>query len=144
MRGDLEELYAYALLLIVGFPVERAYSRCVDTLFQEDPENDLLTALIWEKNIKNAVSHVQGVIDPVRLDRERLGKSLMALLKREYLACTNYEQFARNAYSVWTLLPYEIGKEDPLFYLCYADDPLGYDDEKGSREICEEAFNFYQ
>lgn len=84
----------------MGFPVERAYSRCVDALFQEDAENDLLAALIWEKKIKNAVLHVQGAIDPMRLDRERFGKSLMALLKREYLACTNYELFARNAYSV--------------------------------------------
>lgn len=139
----MEELYAYMLLLIVGFPVERAYTSCVDTLFSEDPENDLLMTLIWEKNIKNAVFEMQCSIDPMRLDRERFGKSLMALLKREYLVCANYEDFAQRAYSVWSLLPYVIGQEDPFFYLCYADDPLGYGDEEGSREIYEEAFDFY-
>lgn len=139
----MEELFACALLLIVGFPVEQAYTDCVDTLFAKDPENDLLTTLIWEQNLKNAVLRVQRGIDPMRLNRERFGKCLMALLKQKYLACTNYERFAQSAYSVWRLLPYEISKENPFFYLCYADDPLGFGDEKGSREIYEEAFNFY-
>ena len=46
-------------------------------------------------------------------------------------------------YRLWTLLPKKIKLEEPFYILSYADDCLGYGDEKQCRELYENALNYY-
>lgn len=72
------------------------------------------------------------------------GKKLALLLEKHYDMCPDKKKFGEKTYSLWRILPWAVSGEDPFRMLSYADDPLSYGDEEGSKGIYQEIFDFYK
>lgn len=139
----MEELLVYALLLYEGLAVESEYSKRLDGLFLDNPENEDLLHLEWETDIKNAITYVRTHIEYKNLDLDWFGRTLMSKLKVVYENCSDIKFFASRMYSLWKNLPRNIQNIDPFWTLCYADDPLSWGDEEQTRNIYEYMLNYY-
>ncbi len=139
----MEELLVYALLLYEGLAVESEYSKRLDELFLDNPENEDLLHLEWETDIKNAITYVRTHIEYKNLDLDWFGRTLMSKLKVVYENCSDIKFFASRMYSLWKNLPRNIQNIDPFWTLCYADDPLSWGDEEQTRNIYEYMLNYY-
>lgn len=140
----MEELLVYAILLYEGLVTEIEYSKRLDKLFLNNPENDDLLYLEWETDIKKAIIYVRTHIDYKNLDIERFGRILMSILKETYVKCSDIKCFANRMYSLWESLPGNIQDVEPFWTLCYADDPLSWVDEKQTRNIYEHMLSYYK
>ena len=139
----MEELLVYAILLYEGLVTEIEYSKQLDKLFLNNPENDDLIYLEWETDIKKAIIYVRTHIDYKNLDIERFGRILMSKLKDTYVKYSDIKCFANRMYSLWESLPGNIQDVEPFWTLCYADDPLSWGDEKQTRIIYEHMLSYY-
>ena len=91
---------------------------------------------------KDAMLHIRHLINVLSFDTMEFGKQLMSKIKPLY-AGNNIADFGKAMYRLWTLLPEKIKLEEPFHILSYADDCLGYGDEKQCRELYENALNYY-
>ncbi len=140
----MEELFVYAILLYEDLATENEYKKRLDELFLNDPENDDLLYLEWETDIKKAIIYVRTHIDYKNLDVERFGRILMSKLKVVYANCSDIKCFAGRMYGLWESLPGNIQNIEPLWTLCYADDPLSWGDEEQTRNIYERMLDYYK
>lgn len=140
----MEELLVYALLLYEELVAEDEYYKRLDELFLKTPENDDLLYLESETDIKKAIIYVRTHIDYRNLDAERFGRILMDELKAVYINCPDIKYFADRMYGLWADLPGNIQNMEPFQTLCYADDPLSWNDEAQTRNIYERMLNYYQ
>lgn len=140
----MEELLVYALLLYEELVAEDEYYKRLDELFLKTPENDDLLYLESETDIKKAIIYVRTHIDYRNLDAERFGRILMDELKAVYINCPDIKYFADRMYGLWAALPGNIQNMEPFQTLCYADDPLSWNDEAQTRNIYERMLNYYQ
>ena len=140
----MEELLVYALLLYEELVAEDEYYKRLDELFLKTPENDDLLYLESETDIKKAIIYVRTHIDYKNLDAERFGRILMDELKAVYINCPDIKYFAVRMYGLWADLPGNIQNMEPFQTLCYADDPLSWNDEAQTRNIYERMLNYYQ
>lgn len=137
----MEELFVYALLYSEGFDVWPLYADMLDKLFIEDPENEIYLSLEGMAS-KEAVLHTLSFMNESEFDTEYFGKILMQSLLQIY-ENTDIKLFARKMYSLWNKLPRHIGRNEPFFTLCYADDCLSYHDEEQCRQLYEKAMYYY-
>lgn len=137
----MEELFVYALLYCESFDVWLLYSRALDKLFMEEPENE--TYLLLEgMTPKEAVLHSISIMHQCEFDTIYFGKILMKSLQQFY-EDTAIEVFAEKMYSLWNKLPASIDKSEPFLTLCYADDCLSYGGESQCRHLYEKAMHYY-
>ena len=97
----MEEMLVYALLLYEGIVTEDEYSKRLDELFLNNPEDDDLLHLEWETDIKKAIIYVRTHTDYKNLDLERFGRVLMSKLEVVYANCTDIQDFAGRMYCLW-------------------------------------------
>lgn len=140
----MEELLVYAILLYEELVTENEYSKRLDELFLNNPEDDDLLCLEWETDIKKAIIYVRTHIDYKSLNYEQFGRILMSKLKVAYQNCSDIKYFANRMYSLWESLPGNIQNIEPFFTLSYADDPLSWGDEEQTRNIYEYMLNYYK
>ncbi len=140
----MEELFVYAILLYEDLVTENEYSKRLDELFLNNPENGDLLCLEWETDIKKAIIYIRAHIDYNNLEIERFGRILMGKLKTAYVNCPDIKCFASQMYSLWKSLPGNIQYIEPFWALCYADDPLSWGDEEQSRNIYEHMLDYYK
>ena len=134
----------YAVLLYEELLTENEYSKRLDELFLNNPEDDDLLYLEWETDIKKAIIYVRTHIDYKNLDLERFGRILMSKLKMVYVNCSDIKCFANRMYSLWESLPGNIQDIEPFWTLSYADDPLSWGDEEQTRDIYEHMLSYYK
>ncbi len=140
----MEELLVYAILLYEDLVTENEYSKRLDELFLNDPENEDLLYLEWETDIKKAIIYIRTNIDYNNLDIERFGRILINKLKAVYVNCSDIKCFASRMYNLWESLPGGIQNIEPFWTLCYADDPLSWGDEEQTRNIYEYMLDYYK
>ena len=140
----MEELLAYAILLFEKIIAEEIYENRLYEMFIEDCKNEMLLYLVWENNIKNAISFIRTNVDYDNFNHKIFGKVLMGLLKKYYSYCKDIYLFGYKMYTLWESLPGNIQDIEPFWTLSYADDPLSWKDEQQSRELYEKAFNYYE
>ena len=140
----MEELYIFALLLNEEIIPAESYFRRLDTLFLDNPKNELLLRLEWETNISEAILYIKKRIDSNILNYELFGKILMEKIKTYYENNPDITIFADKMYHLWKSLPETLQKKEPFFALCYADDPLSWGDEKQTRELYAHMMNYYK
>ena len=140
----MEELLVYALLLYEGLVTEDEYSKRLDELFLNNPEDDDLLHLEWETDIKKAIIYVRTHTDYKNLDLERFGRVLMSRLKVVYANCPDIKYFADLMFGLWESLPGNIQNIEPFWTLFYADDPLSWGDEEQTRSIYEHMLSYYK
>lgn len=143
MENILEELLVYALLLGEDIVSEEEYQHRLDSLFIENPTDDILLELeFMSSDIRESIIHIRTHVDYSNLNYAAFGTILMQKLKEHY-ENTELKRFAEMAYALWESLPGNIQDKEPFWTLCYADDPLSWGDEMQTREIYEHMLNYY-
>lgn len=137
----MEELLVYSLLYDVGYEKVNEYEETLNRLFLNNPEDRNLLDL-EEMAFKDAMFHLRHLINALSFDTMEFGKQLMSKIKPLYDG-NNIADFGQAMYRLFTLLPEKIKLEEPFYILSYADDCLGYGDEKHCRELYENALNYY-
>ena len=141
-----EKTYAIIVLFLAGMITPDDYNSCLDKIFLENPENDLLTDLEFASNdFDETRSIINEYILKTKLniDYSVFGSALFEKISEVYNNnITDIEFFACKAYSVWKLLPHEISAKEPFWTLSYADECLSYGDEKQTRKLYEETFSY--
>ena len=137
----MEKLLVYILLEAVGFDTYHLYKNTLYEMLENDAQNNIMLDLAGRDH-KDTVLHMLSVLKKGRFDKELFGKELMNELLKIYRGC-EINDFAKRMYRLWTYLPSSMCEEDPFFFFLYADEPLLYGDQKHSRELYEEALNYY-
>ena len=132
-----------AILFYEGLATAEEYGKRLDELFLQNPANEDLLYLEWERDIKKAVVYIRTHVDCNALDLEQFGRNLMEKLKPIYANSLDIKAFASQMYSLWESLPGNIQDMEPFWTLCYADDPLSWGDETQTRSIYEGMLNYY-
>ena len=139
----MEELFVYAILCGVGFEKYDKYEHTLERLLEWNPTDEMLLDLYGRK-YKDALLHIDSIMNEYALDCELFGKCLMKELKEIYLS-VEISEFGKKMYELWNRLPSVIDEmEEPFHILSYADDCLSYGDEKQCRELYESMFAFYE
>lgn len=137
----MEELFVYSLLYVIGYEKVDEYEETLDRLFLNNPDDGNLLDLEGMA-FKEAMLHLYHLMKVLSFDTIEFGKQLMSKIKPIYDG-NNIADFGKAMYRLWTVLPDEIIREEPFYILSYADDCLGYGDEKQCRELYEHAMNYY-
>ena len=140
----MEELFVYLILLYEKIITYDLYQKKLDSLFIENPNNEILLNLEWETDIERIRFYFRTNLDCQNLDYELFGKILMSKLKEYYNNCSDINIFANKMYSIWTNIPSFVQNKEPFWTLSYADDPLAYGDEEQVRFLCEKMLNYYK
>lgn len=139
----MEELLAYAYLLGMNLISEDIYEERLNELFLKNPtDEDLLELEYLNGNRKETVIYIRNHINYDIMDIEKFGRSLCDLLRPVYESMDIYG-FGKVMYSLWKELPNNLQMEKPFWILSYADEPLSWGDEKQSKELYEEMFDYY-
>ena len=99
----MEELLVYAILFYEGLATAEEYGKRLDELFLQNPANEDLLYLEWERDIKKAVVYIRTHVDCNALDLEQFGRNLMEKLKPIYANSLDIKAFASQMYSLWRL-----------------------------------------
>lgn len=134
----------YAILIYAGLATENEYSKRLDELFLNTPENDDLLYLECETDIKKAIIYIKAYFDCENLDCEQFGIILMNKLKTIYTNCSDIKYFVSRMFRLWESLPGNIQNIEPFWTLSYADDPLSWEDEEQTRNIYAHMLNYYK
>lgn len=140
----MEELLAYTILFKEELLNEEEYEERLHTLFLQEPENEMLLELEWEKDKRQRLKAIWAGVDCCRLQLDRFGKALMKELEKHYASCGDIDVFSGTMYSLWESLPGNLQSQPPFCCLSYADDLLAYGDEEGTRSIYEEMLGYYR
>lgn len=137
----MEELFVYSLLYGVGYEKVNEYEETINRLFLNNPEDRNLLDLEGMA-FKDAMFHLCHLINVLSFDTIEFGKQLMSKIKPIYDG-NDIANFGKTMYRLWNLLPDKIKQEEPFYILSYADDCLGYGDEKQCRNLYEYILNYY-
>lgn len=138
----MEELFVYSVLWCVGYEKYDEYRDKLDSLFLDNPENEILLDLEG-REYKDAMLHLCHLLESEDFDVDEFGKQLMDKLRFIYEDSTLME-FARKMPKIWNRLPEKIDCEEPFHTLNFADDCLSYGDEQQCRELYEKALYYYE
>ncbi len=141
----MEEIYALAIMLSAGFPVEEEYRQALDEQFSKNDQDPDLLYLEFEPDLKAAMLHVLSHFEAKISSHAVFGKGFMEKLKPFYTP-DDLATFTKKLYGLWRLLPEDLAYENPFHIMCYADefaDTEVYYDLSQCRELCEKMLNFY-
>ena len=93
-------------------------------------------------DIKGSCLYLKAHFNYAEFNADKFGQFLMRKLAVLYKQ-NKLRHFAAKMYSLWQNLPDNISCEEPFWTLCYADDPLSWEDEKQCRELYEYMLNYY-
>ena len=85
----MEELFVYLILLYEKIITYDLYQKKLDSLFIENPNNEILLNLEWETDIERIRFYFRTNLDCQNLDYELFGKILMSKLKEYYNNCSD-------------------------------------------------------
>ena len=140
-----EELLVYAILFHEGILVtEDLYQKRLDELFLENPDNEILLDLEWERDTKKAIIYIRTQVNYKKLNEDKFGMILMEKLKEYYDQCSDVRLFSDRMYSLWESIPGQIQDNEPFWTLSYADDPLSWGDEREVQLTYEAMLNYYK
>lgn len=143
----MESLFAYSYLWAWGFCSMQEYNTYLDSMFSKTPDDELLLELEeCADNYKNTFARLKRYFEYEinGFDSDRFGKILFEGLETAYNSgFYDIVEFGKSCYKMWNMLPDFLNHEQPFYVLCYADDPLSWGDEKQTRTLYEDAFNFY-
>lgn len=139
----MEELLVYAILICEGFALEDEFQSCLDEMFINNPNNNVLLELECMNNIKNQVVYIRVNFDYNNINIESFGKTLMKKLRILYYS-TDLTYFASKMYQVWKSLPDNIQDIKPFQTLVYGDDLLSFNGKKQTKAIIEKMLNYYE
>lgn len=141
----MEILLACAVLMDCDLLTEKEYRDCLDKLFLEMPNNNLLLELEWQSNhIKQSLISIRKYFGVHKIDSKTFGTFLLGKIKDIYQSKKmNINEFGSLTYLVWESLPSPVQDIEPFYTLAYADNPLSWGDENQTREIYESMLNFY-
>ena len=137
----MEELIVEAFLCQIGCSNTENFESVLNRLFLEDSANEFLLDL-EQREYKDAILHLNSLIDTCTFDKDLFGKILMEKLRFLY-SDMELAEFANKMYELWNLLPNSLAEENPFHILSYADDCLSYGDEKQCQELYERALKNY-
>lgn len=144
----MESLFAYSYLWAWGFCSMQKYNACLDKMFSDAPDNEVLLELEeCSDNCKNTFARLRRFFEyeTNSFDSDKFGKTLFHGLEVAYKSKVySINEFGSRCYELWNTLPGFLDKQQPFWTLSYADDPLSWGDEKQSRTLYEEAFSFYK
>lgn len=139
----MEELFAYAYLMIASPDFDALYEEKLHKLFLDCPDNDdLLHLESLCGDVKETLIYISMHVNYHLINIEKFGGHLMNLLKPIY-ETVDITKFASSLYNIWQLLWGGITNQEPFFIMNYAEDHLSYGDEKEARELCENMLSFY-
>ena len=143
----MEALLADVLLWREGLMGAEECRAEVDRLFLEDPEDELLLELEWGfRDMKGLAARVWRYWGEHtgEFSAEAFGRVLMGRIREVYYGeGLDIRAFAGRMYSLWKGLPPWLQKTEPFWTLCYADDPLSWDDEAQTRALYENMLRYY-
>ncbi len=144
----MERLICKSLLWKIGFPNREDYNKTLDEIFLANSNNDMLLEL------ESCSSNCETTFDILQqywkyecndFSVDTFGKCLLEDLKTMYFSnIFPIENYAKMCYALWQQLPSELNTIEPFHTLSYADDPLSWSDEKLTRKLYEELFEFYK
>lgn len=144
----LEMLFAYAYLWAFGFCSMQEYNECLDKMFLETPDVDVLLELeTCSFNYKDTFFRLKRYFEyeSNSFDVYQFGKTLFTGLEIIYNSnLYPIAEYSKMTYELWNLLPGTLRDEQPFWALSYADEPLSWGDEQQTRAMYEEAFSFYR
>lgn len=144
----MEFLFAHAYLCLFGFYSMQEYNKYLDNKFLENPNDEILLELEeCSSSCKDSFALLKRYFEyeTNNFNYYLFGKTLFAGLEKAYENdIYTITQFGRRCYNLWNLLPERVSMDEPFYTLNYADDCLSYGDEKRTRELYEEAFEFYK
>lgn len=147
MENGIEKLVALCYLWVFGLDDKDDYYTELDRLFMANPEDDLLLELEGLGDDRAAAwARLEWVESLLNVDL--FGKELFAALEKVYNENRfSLAEFGRRCYEMYFGLPYkpyQYEHIEPFLTLTYATDPLSYGDEGHSRDLFEDAFNYYK
>ena len=144
----MERLICKSLLWKIGFTNGDDYNKTLDEMFIANSDSDMLLEL------ESCSSDCDTTFDVLQrywkygcnnFSNDVFGKCILQDLKEIYFAnIFTIELYAKMCYSLWKHLPSEINAIEPFHTLSYAVDPLSWNDEKQTRKLYEELFDFYK
>lgn len=144
----MESLFAYSYLWAWGFCSTQKYNECLDKMFSDAPDNELLLELEeCSNNYKDTFARLKRFFEYETdyFDSDKFGKILFKGLETAYKSRVySLAEFGSRCYELWNTLPGFLNKQQPFWTLSYADDSLSWGDEKQSRILYEETFSFYE
>lgn len=150
-----ERLIVYLILFSVGFEIEIEYNEYLDSEFIGTSNSDRsYSALLLEleccssnrnKTIEILNQFFWQYYNNDNFNIVAFGLFLIESLKKIYLQSEiDIREYGKKVYMIWRGLPNEMRDRKPFFIMNYADDPLSWGDEKQTRQIYEELFNYFE
>lgn len=143
----MEKLICKSLLWKVNLTNGEDYNTTLDNLFLENADDLLL-------ELESCSSDCDATFDVLQrywkyeikaFSVDDFGKCLLEDLKTIYFSNTiTVTEFGKRCYSLWQQLPSEIQMKEPFHMLSYADEPLSWGDERQTRKLYENLFDYYQ
>lgn len=144
----MERLICKSLLWKIGLTTGEDYNKTLDEMFLTNSNNDMLLELeSCSSNCKTTFDVLQRYWKYKCNDFsvDTFGKCLLEDLKTTYFSnIFSIENYVKMCYSLWQHLPSELNTIEPFHTLSYADDPLSWNDEKQTKKLYEELFEFYK
>ena len=144
----MEQLICKSILWKIGFTNGDEYNRTLDEMFLKKQTSDILLEL------ESAPSNCDTAFDVLQryweyevedFSVETFGKCILEDLSKIYYSNSyTIKNFAQMCYSLWQLLPDDLNTLEPFHTLCYADDPLCWNNEEQTRKLYERLFEFYK
>ncbi len=140
-----EKLLCYALLLNNNLMSADKYNENLNDMFLENPNDDLLLELEFiSSDLRASIRLILEYFYETKINKKTFGVVLLQELKDVYNTKTiNIKDFGKLTYALWKQLPNSLALDDPFHTLSYADDPLSWGDEKQTKKIYEDLFDFY-
>ncbi|MFW7359605.1 hypothetical protein [Vagococcus fluvialis] len=141
-----EELLVLAILAETDLIKLSCYLERLNNFFLNEPENKILLELEFlYKDINEAIYILQNLSITNQIDYHSFGKILFKEIEKVYLSNSfTINDFGQKIHLIWNLyIPNSLYEQEPFWTLSYADDCLSYGDEKQTRELYEEAFQYY-
>lgn len=141
-----EKLLCYALLLNNNLMSADKYNENLNIMFLKNPDNNLLLELQFiSLDSEASISLIFEYFYKTKINKESFGVILLKELKNVYnTKVMNIQEFGKHTYNLWHELPDEFASDEPFYTLCYADDPLSWNDEQQTQKIYDELFEFYR
>jgi len=145
MKTIYSAIFAYAILMDVELMSNTEYDECLDVLFMNTPDDDLLLELeLCSSDIQKAIKLIYAHCMAHPPDYSVVGRILTSKAKQVYYQSgMTLNAFCEKMHSLWKALPQEIDMDDPFHILSYADEPLTWDDVEQTRDLYETFFNYY-
>lgn len=144
----MEKLVALCYLWAFGLGEKEDYYSELDRLFLEDSEDDYLLELEGLSDESAAALTMLSPLAEGSLNVDNFGKELFTALEKVYNENRlPLAEFGECCYKMWGGLPYkpyQYEHIEPFLTLTYATDPLSYGNKGQSRDLFEDAFNYYK